>query len=170
MTRVGVYPGTFDPPTLGHFDIIRRGARLVDRLVLGIGVNSGKSPMFDFDERLAMMKDLVAELAGQPGLGEISVVPFKGLVVDFARAYSATVLLRGLRSGTDFDYEFQMTGMNATMAPEVETVFLMADLAHQAIASSLVKDVAKLGGDYAHFVPPVVAERLRLKLESLKSA
>ncbi|MCF4164907.1 pantetheine-phosphate adenylyltransferase [Zavarzinia compransoris] len=170
MMRVGVYPGTFDPPTLGHFDIIRRGARLVDRLVLGIGVNSGKSPMFDFEERLDMMKELVADLAGKPGNAEILVVPFKGLVVDFARAHDAIVLLRGLRSGTDFDYEFQMTGMNATMAPEVETVFLMADLAHQAIASSLVKDVAKLGGDYAAFVPPVVAARLKTKLESLKSA
>ncbi len=170
MTRVGVYPGTFDPPTLGHFDIIRRGAKLVDRLVIGIGINPGKSPMFGFEERLEMMGELVAGLAGEPGLGEIAVVPFKGLVVDFARAHGASVLLRGLRSGTDFDYEFQMTGMNATMAPEVETVFLMADLAHQAIASSLVKDVARLGGSYGAFVPAVVAERLRLKLESLKSA
>lgn len=170
MSRVGVYPGTFDPPTLGHFDIIKRGARLLDRLVIGIGINSGKSPLFDFDERLGMMKDLVAEIAGKPGYGVVEVVPFKGLVVDFARAHGATVSLRGLRSGTDFDYEFQMTGMNATMAPEIETVFLMADLAHQAIASSLVKDVAKLGGDYRHFVPTVVAERLRAKLETLKSA
>ncbi|PWR20086.1 pantetheine-phosphate adenylyltransferase [Zavarzinia compransoris] len=170
MSRIGVYPGTFDPPTLGHFDIIRRGAKLVDRLVLGIGVNSSKAPLFDFEERLEMMRELVAGLADEPGVGEIAVVPFKGLVVHFAREHRATVLLRGLRSGTDFDYEFQMTGMNATMAPEVETVFLMADLAHQAIASSLVKDVAKLGGPYAAFVPPVVAERLRLKLEKLKSA
>lgn len=170
MSRIGVYPGTFDPPTLGHFDIIRRGAKLVDRLVLGIGINSSKSPLFDFEERLEMMRELVAGLDDEPGVGEIEVVPFRGLVVDFARTHRATVLLRGLRSGTDFDYEFQMTGMNATMAPEVETVFLMADLAHQAIASSLVKDVAKLGGRYASFVPPVVAERLRLKLESLKSA
>ncbi|MFA5122751.1 pantetheine-phosphate adenylyltransferase [Zavarzinia sp.] len=168
--RIGVYPGTFDPPTLGHFDIIRRGAKLVDKLVLGIGINSGKSPMFEFDERLDMMNELIAGLRDEPGIGVIEVVPFKGLVVDFARANRATVLLRGLRSGTDFDYEFQMTGMNATMAPEVETVFLMADLVHQAIASSLVKDVARLGGDYSAFVPPTVAARLRAKLAQVKSA
>ncbi len=167
--RIGVYPGTFDPPTLGHFDIIRRGAKLVDKLVLGIGINSGKSPMFEFDERLEMMNELIAGLRDEPGTGQIEVVPFKGLVVDFARANRATVLLRGLRSGTDFDYEFQMTGMNATMAPEVETVFLMADLVHQAIASSLVKDVARLGGDYSAFVPPTVAARLRAKLAQPKS-
>lgn len=170
MTRIGVYPGTFDPPTLGHHDIIRRGAKLVDRLVVGIGVNSGKSPFFGFEERMDMMNEIVAGLADEPGIGAIDVVPFKGLVVDFARANQATVLLRGLRSGTDFDYEFQMTGMNATMAPEVETVFLMADLVHQAIASSLVKDVARLGGNFAAFVPPSVARRLTAKLESLKSA
>lgn len=170
MSRIGVYPGTFDPPTLGHRDIIRRGARLVDRLVIGIGINSGKSPFFDFDERMVMMNEIIADLSQEPGLGVIEAVPFKGLVVDFARANKATVLLRGLRSGTDFDYEFQMTGMNATMAPEVETVFLMSALAHQAIASSLVKDVARLGGDFTAFVPPSVARRLTARLESLKTA
>lgn len=161
MARVGVYPGTFDPPTLGHGDIIRRAARLVDRLVIGVGVNPGKTPLFALDERLAMLGELADELAA----GRIDVRPFEGLVVRFARDHGATVLIRGLRSGADFDYEFQMAGMNGTMAPEVETVFLMAEPAHQAIASSLVRDIARMGGDYRPFVTGNVAKRLAARLK-----
>ncbi len=160
MERVGVYPGTFDPPTLGHVDVIRGGARLVDRLVVGVGVNPGKTPLFDLEQRLAMLGELAESLAGEAGLGRIEVRPFSGLVVHFARDHGATVLVRGLRSSTDFDYEFQMAGMNGTMAPAVETVFLMASPAHQAIASSLVRDIARMGGDYRPFVTANVAKRL----------
>lgn len=164
MARIGVYPGTFDPPTLGHVDIIRGGARLVDRLVIGVGVNPGKTPLFDLDQRLAMLRDMAAGLAEEAGLGQIEVRPFEGLVVAFARTHGAQILVRGLRSGTDFDYEFQMAGMNGTMAPEVETVFLMASPAHQAIASSLVRDIARMGGDYRPFVTADVATRLAERL------
>lgn len=145
--RIGVYPGTFDPITLGHADIIARGAKLVDKLVIGVTTNASKSPMFSDDERIAMVKREVSSLGEN-----IEVVGFRSLLVDFARQQGASVLVRGLRSSIDFEYEYQMTGMNAQMAPDVETIFLMSDVALQPISSSLVKEIAKFGGDISKFV------------------
>ncbi len=151
--KIGVYPGTFDPITLGHADIIARAAKLVDRLVIGVTTNASKSPMFSDEERIAMVK---RELSG---LGEnIEVVGFRSLLVDFARQQGASVLVRGLRSSIDFEYEYQMTGMNAQMAPDVETIFLMSDVALQPISSSLVKEIAKFGGDISKFVSASVKD------------
>lgn len=151
--KIGVYPGTFDPITLGHADIISRAAKLVDRLVIGVTTNASKSPMFSDEERIAMVKREVS------GLGEnIEVVGFRSLLVDFARQQGASVLVRGLRSSIDFEYEYQMTGMNAQMAPDVETIFLMSDVALQPISSSLVKEIAKFGGDISKFVSASVKD------------
>jgi pantetheine-phosphate adenylyltransferase len=158
--RVGVYPGTFDPPTLGHFDIIGRAARLVDRLVVGVTTNPSKSPLFTLDERMALIRDEAAAAGAS-----VEVVPFdRTLLVDFARAHAAAVIVRGLRSGTDFDYELQMAGLNARLAPELETVFLAAAPALQPIASSLVKEIARLGGDVTGFVTPAVRAAMTAKL------
>lgn len=145
--KIGVYPGTFDPMTLGHADIIARAAKLVDRLVIGVTTNASKSPMFSDDERIAMVKREVARLGDN-----IEVVGFRSLLVDFAREQKAAILVRGLRNGIDFEYEYQMTGMNSQMAPDVETIFLMSDVALQPISSSLVKEIAKFGGDISKFV------------------
>ena len=145
--KIGVYPGTFDPITLGHADIIHRAAQLVDRLVIGVTTNPSKTPMFSDDERIAMIKREVASLGDN-----IAVAGFQGLLVDFARDQKAAILVRGLRSGIDFEYEYQMSGLNAQMAPDVETIFLMSDVALQPIASSLVKEIAKFGGDISKFV------------------
>ncbi|WP_267381627.1 MULTISPECIES: pantetheine-phosphate adenylyltransferase [unclassified Sphingomonas] len=149
--RVGVYPGTFDPVTLGHMDIIRRGAKLVDRLVIGVTTNPSKSPMFSVEERLAAVR---REVAGVDG--EIAVVAFDSLLMDFAEAQGAKIIVRGLRAVADFEYEYQMAGMNQQINPRVETVFLMADVALQPIASRLVKEIAIYGGDIRRFVPPAV--------------
>src|SRR3954468_10073225 len=150
--RVGVYPGTFDPVTLGHMDIIRRSAKLVDRLVIGGTTNVSKSPMFSLDERLAMVRREVAELdAG------IAVVSFDSLLMDFAEREGAAVILRGLRAVADFEYEYQMAGMNQQLNDRIETVFLMADVSLQPIASRLVKEIAFYGGDISKFVSPAVA-------------
>ena len=151
MTRIGVYPGTFDPVTLGHMDIIRRGAKLVDRLVIGVTTNPSKSPMFTLDERMAMVRREVADVAG-----EIHVVAFDSLLMDFAEREGAKVIVRGLRAVADFEYEYQMAGMNQQINPRVETVFLMADVALQPIASRLVKEIAMFGGNIAKFVSPAV--------------
>lgn len=151
--RVGVYPGTFDPITLGHMDIIRRGARLVDRLIIGVTTNIAKSPLFDDDERIAMVK---AEVAGIEG--NIEVVGFNSLLMDFADAQGASIVVRGIRGVTDFEYEYQLTGMNRQLNARVETVFLMADVSLQPIASRLVKEIAIFGGDIAKFVTPAVRE------------
>lgn len=151
--RIGVYPGTFDPITLGHADIIARGAKLVDKLVIGVTTNASKSPMFSDDERIAMVKREVSSLGEN-----IEVVGFRSLLVDFARQQGASVLVRGLRSSIDFEYEYQMTGMNAQMAPDVETIFLMSDVALQPISSSLVKEIAKFGGDISKFVSASVKD------------
>lgn len=154
--RIGVYPGTFDPITLGHMDIIRRGTRLVDRLVVGVTTNPSKSPMFSTEERLATVRREVAGIEGT-----IEVVSFDSLLMDFATRQNATLILRGLRAVADFEYEYQMAGMNHLLNEGVETVFLMADVALQPIASRLVKEIALYGGDVAKFVTPAVAVQLR---------
>ena len=157
--RVAVYPGTFDPLTLGHLDIIRRGAHLVDRLVIGVTTNPSKEPMFSVAERLAMVKREVAGCGGN-----IEVVEFDSLLMDFAEAQGAMMILRGLRAVADFEYEFQMAGMNQQLNNEIETVFLMADVALQPIASRLVKEIARYGGDIGKFVPPRVVADVKAKL------
>ncbi|WP_136161469.1 pantetheine-phosphate adenylyltransferase [Sphingomonas flavalba] len=149
--RTGIYPGTFDPITLGHMDIIRRGAKLVDRLVIGITTNPSKSPMFSVDERLAMVRREVAAIPGT-----IEVVAFDALLMTFAERQGASVIIRGLRAVADFEYEYQMAGMNQQLNNRIETVFLMADVALQPIASRLVKEIAVYGGDIHRFVTQAV--------------
>jgi len=151
--RIGLYPGTFDPVTRGHMDIIRRGAKLVDRLVIGVTTNPAKSPMFGVEERLAMLR---RECAGIDA--RIDVFAFDTLLIDYARAVGASVILRGLRAVADFEYEYQMAGMNQYLDSRIETVFLMADVALQPIASRLVKEIARLGGDIGKFVTPAVRD------------
>jgi len=161
--RTGLYPGTFDPVTLGHTDIIRRACSLVDKLVIGVAVNSGKGPMFTLEERVAMVEAECVPLGQQVGC-EIVVHPFQNLLIDCARDVGATVIVRGLRAVADFEYEYQMVGMNRSMDSSIETVFLMADVKYQAIASKLVKEIARLDGDITKFVPPEVKTRLMAKL------
>ena len=160
--RIGLYPGTFDPVTNGHLDVIGRAARLLDKLVVGVAVNTGKGPLFSLEERVAMVREETAALATRGAL--IEVLPMEGLLVQFARSIGARMILRGLRAVSDFDYEFQMAGMNYRMDPGVETVFLMASERHQFIASRLVKEVAMLGGDISTFVPAVTLGRTLAKL------
>jgi len=150
-TRTGVYPGTFDPITRGHMDIIRRGAKLVDRLVIGVTTNPSKSPMFTVEERMEMVK---RETAGIDG--EIHVVSFDSLLMDFAEREGASMIVRGLRAVADFEYEYQMAGMNQQLNDRIETVFLMADVSLQPIASRLVKEIALYGGAIRKFVSPEV--------------
>ena len=157
--RIGVYPGTFDPTTNGHMDIIKRGARVLDRLVIGVAVNAGKGPLFSLDERVEMVRDEVAALEDAK-IGEIEVKPFDSLLMQFAEAENADCILRGLRAVSDFDYEFQMAGMNARLNPDIEILFLMASERHQFIASRLVKEIAALGGDITSFVSATVARRV----------
>lgn len=160
MTRTGLYPGSFDPVTNGHLDVIRRAARLVDRLVLAVGAHHGKTPLFPAEERCSMIEREASEaLAGIDGI-ELAVTTFSGLVVDAARDAGATIIFRGLRDATDFDYEMQMVGMNGAMAPEVDTVFLPASPDVRFVAASLVRQIAGMGGDVGHFVPPRVAAAL----------
>jgi pantetheine-phosphate adenylyltransferase len=161
MTRIGLYPGTFDPIHNGHLDLIGRAVKLVDKLVLGIAINAGKGPMFSLEERVAMAEEEVAPLRNR---AEIVVQPFEGLTMHFARQVEAQVIVRGLRAVADFEFEFQMTAMNQQLDREIETVFLMADPRHQAIASKLVKEIATLGGDVAKFVSPAVMDRLMAKV------
>lgn len=153
--RIGVYPGTFDPITLGHMDIIGRGAKLVDRLIVGVTTNIAKSPMFSDDERIAMVEREVAQLDG-----DIRVVGFNSLLMDFAESQGAATVIRGIRGVTDFEYEYQLTGMNRQLNDRVETIFLMADVALQPIASRLVKEIALYGGDIAKFVTPTVRDEV----------
>ena len=160
--RIGVYPGTFDPVTRGHMDIIRRGAKLVDRLVIGVTTNPSKSPMFSLPERLAMVEREVADVGG-----DIQVVSFDSLLMDFAEREHASVIVRGLRAVADFEYEYQMAGMNQQINPRVETVFLMADVSLQPIASRLVKEIALYGGDIGKFVPPAVREDVVARVERI---
>lgn len=159
MSRIAVYTGTFDPLTLGHLDIIRRAMRLADRLIIGLPTSSSKSPLFTLDQRIAAVQREVAEIAG-----EIEVRSFDGLAVTLAQSVGARLIVRGLRSATDFDYEDQMAAMNAIMAPDVETIFLVAAPSLRAIASSLVKEVARGHGAVEHFVPPSVAADIRARL------
>ncbi len=157
--RVGLYPGTFDPITLGHIDIIRRAASLVDKLVIGVAINRDKGPLFHLEDRVALIEAECASLAAQTGI-EIVVHPFENLLIHCARDVGAQVIIRGLRAVADFEYEYQMVGMNRQLDDSVETVFLMAEAAHQAIASKLVKEIARLGGDVSKFVTPRVNAEL----------
>jgi pantetheine-phosphate adenylyltransferase len=161
MPRIGFYPGTFDPITNGHTDIIGRAVKLVDRLVIGVAINTGKGPMFSLDERVAIVEEAVSPLRNR---AEILVEPYEGLTMHFARDVGASLIIRGLRAVADFEYEFQMTAMNQQLDREIETVFLMADPRHQAIASRLVKEIAQLGGDISKFVSPSVRDRLLAKV------
>ena len=160
--RTGVYPGTFDPITLGHIDIIRRGAKLVDRLVIGVTTNPSKSPMFTVEERMDMVR---REIEGIEG--DLSVVSFDSLLMDFAERQGASMIVRGLRAVADFEYEYQMAGMNQQLNDSIETVFLMADVSLQPIASRLVKEIALYGGEISRFVPPAVAVDVAARVDKL---
>ena len=157
--RVGIYPGTFDPITNGHTDIIRRAAKIVDRLVIGVARNDGKGPLFSTDERVEIVRDEIARLDN--GVAErIEVRAFETLLMKFAESVGASVIIRGLRAVSDFEYEFQMAGMNARLNDQIETVFLMSSDRYQFISSRFVKEIGALGGDITHFVSKEVAERL----------
>ena len=156
--RIGVYPGTFDPITLGHMDIIRRGTHLVDTLVVGVTTNPSKSPMFSVEERLRIVRRELADIAN------VEVVSFNSLLMNFAESQGATLILRGLRAVADFEYEYQMAGMNQQLNDDIETVFLMADVSLQPIASNLVKEIARYGGPIGKFVTPAVAADVAAKL------
>ena len=164
--RIGLYPGTFDPITLGHIDIIQRAMAMVDRLVIGVAINRDKAPLFALEERVYMVEEECREIAARVG-GEIVVHPFENLLIDCARDVGAGIIIRGLRAVADFEYEFQMVGMNRALDSSIETVFLMADARRQAIASKLVKEICRLGGDVSKFVTPAVdaalVRRLRRK-------
>ena len=157
--RIGLYPGTFDPITLGHIDIIQRATVLVDRLVIGVAINRDKGPLFSLEERVAMIEAVSGPLSHKTGV-EIVVWPFENLLIDCARDVGAGIIIRGLRAVADFEYEFQMVGMNRRLDASIETVFLMAGAEHQAIASKLVKEIARLGGDVSKFVTPPVRDAL----------
>ena len=160
--RIGLYPGTFDPLTLGHMDIIERAVKLVDELVVGVAINRDKSPLFSIDERVAMVTEAMEGVALKNGV-VIRVTSFESLLMHFAQEEGASLIIRGLRAVSDFEYEFQMVGMNQALNDEIETVFLMADARYQSIASRLVKEIARLDGEVASFVPPRVAEMLAAK-------
>lgn len=161
--RIGVYPGTFDPITLGHLDIIRRGAKLVDRLIIGVTTNPSKNPMFTPEERMASVRREVAD----QGVDNVEVVGFNALLMKFARKQEASVIVRGLRAVADFEYEYQMAGMNQQLDAEIETVFLMADVGLQPIASKLVKEIALFGGDISGFVTPTIRDEVIARVEKI---
>jgi len=160
MIRTGLYPGTFDPITNGHLDIVSRAVKLVDRLVIGVAINRDKGPTFSLEERVAIVREETQRFAGR---AEIVVQPFETLLMQFAQEVGAGVIIRGLRAVADFEYEFQMTAMNQQLNRNIETVFLMADPRHQAIASRLVKEIARLDGEISGFVSPGVAQRVQAK-------
>ncbi len=162
MPRIALYPGTFDPVTNGHIDVIRQSACIDDLLVVAIGIHPGKAPLFPVDERLAMLEQTCGQVAREVGC-EFSCITFADLVISAARRVGARLLIRGLRDGTDFDYEMQMAGMNGHMAPEVQTVFLPASPLVRPITATLVRQIAAMGGDISAFVPPTVADRLRAR-------
>jgi len=161
--RTGLYPGTFDPVTMGHLDIFRRACSLVDRLVIGVAINVDKSPLFSLEERVQMVAENCTGIAEELGV-EILVHPFENLLIQCAAEVGASVIIRGLRAVSDFEYEFQMVGMNRAMNDDIETVFLMADAEYQSIASKLVKEIMRLDGDISKFVPASVADAMRQKL------
>lgn len=163
--RIGLYPGTFDPITLGHIDIIGRACGLVDKLVIGVAINRDKGPLFDLEERVAMIQTRCDADLGGNGT-EIVVHPFENLLIDCARDVGASIIIRGLRAVADFEYEYQMVGMNRALDASIETVFLMAEARHQAIASKLVKEIARLGGDVSKFVTPDVEAALAEKFHT----
>jgi pantetheine-phosphate adenylyltransferase len=162
MIRIGFYSGSFDPVTLGHTDVIRRATGLLDKLVIGIGVNPGKAPMFDEAARVAMLEDEVRSIV-EATKTDIAIVTFSGLAIEAARANKASIIIRGLRDGTDFDYEMQMAGMNGEMAPEIQTVYVAASPSVRHIAANLVRAVATMGGDPSPFVSKAVLKRLKAK-------
>ena len=162
MPRIALYAGSFDPVTNGHLDVVRHAVRLADRLVLAVGVNPGKAPLFSTEDRLAMLEEVCAPVA-RAAKCELAFVTFSGLVVEAARKASATLLVRGLRDSTDFNYEMQMAGMNEAMAPEMQTVFLPASPMARPITATLVRQIAGMGGDVSAFVPPPIAARLKKK-------
>jgi pantetheine-phosphate adenylyltransferase len=168
MPRTGFFPGSFDPVTNGHLDLVRQASRLVDRLVLAIGTHPGKLPLFSAEDRLAMLQETCAPLARARGC-EFACVTFADLVVAAAERESATLLIRGLRGATDFDYEMEMAGMNGTMAPNLQTVFLPASPIVRPITATLVRQIASMGGDVSQFVPPPVAMRLKSKFAGKSS-
>jgi pantetheine-phosphate adenylyltransferase len=160
-TRTALYPGTFDPLTNGHLDIIGRAVKLVDHLIIGVAINAAKQPLFSLEERVEMLQSQVANIAGNT---VVEVRPFEGLLMHFAEQVGAQSIVRGLRAVSDFEYEFQMVAMNQQLNDDIETVFLMADPRHQAISSRLVKEIASLGGEISAFVPPVIERRLKERL------
>ena len=162
--RIGVYPGTFDPITNGHTDIILRAAKILDRLVIGVAANIGKGPLFASADRVAIVQEEIANLSDAEARQRIEVRPFDNLLMHFAMEVGASVIVRGLRAVSDFEYEFQMAGMNHRLNPHIETVFLMANDKYQFISSRFVKEIAQLGGDVSHFVSPRVAERITLRV------
>jgi pantetheine-phosphate adenylyltransferase len=164
--RVGIYPGTFDPVTRGHLDIITRATRVVDRLIVAVAVNAGKDPLFTLPERVEMVRHEVAQISNGDG-SRIRVVPFKSLLMNFVDEVGASVIVRGLRAVSDFEYEFQMAGMNARLNAEVETIFLMAADRYQFISSRFVKEIGRLGGDVGHFVSPYVKGRLESRFKDM---
>ena len=158
--RIALYPGTFDPMTLGHLDILKRASRLCDKLIVGVAINRAKNPLFSLQDRVQMVENVVAPFRDRI---EVEVKPFEGLLIHFVESCGAAMIVRGLRAVSDFEYEFQMAGMNDRLNPDIETVFLMADPQYQTIASRLVKEIARLGGDIDHFVSADVAKKLRDK-------
>lgn len=165
MERVGVYPGTFDPITNGHVDIIRRALRVCDKLIIGVAINIGKDPLFDLKERVELVDETLRQINGASANGPVAESrPFQNLLMHFVEECGASMIVRGLRAVSDFEYEFQMAGMNKRLGPEVETVFLMASESQQFISSRFVKEVARLGGDISHFVSPRTAAAVRAKL------
>ena len=158
--RVGLYPGTFDPVTVGHLDIIKRATRLVDRLVIGVAINRDKGPLFSLEERVAMIEAECRSISEDAGI-EIVAHPFENLLIDCASDVGAQIIIRGLRAVADFEYEYQMVGMNRVLDDSIETIFLMAEAEHQAIASKLVKEIARLGGDVSRFVTPSIETALK---------
>ena len=160
LYRTALYPGTFDPMTLGHLDIMKRASRLCDKLVIAVAINRSKGPLFDLEERVAMVEAVVEPFRERI---DVEVLPFEGLLIHFVEQVGASMIVRGLRAVSDFEYEFQMAGMNDRLNPDIETVFLMADPQFQTIASRLVKEIARLGGDISQFVTPEVEQKLKDK-------